>query len=339
MKKLIAVTAVAAILSVPSVVFAEASWYGSLRVGVESSDSQTSVKDGDSHWGIRGSAEASEGLTAVYRFETMIDAATAGNPGGRLSYVGLSGGFGSVTVGQVWSASYNATGAITDNANFYGDSHTTYRQGHVVSYAFSNDAFSLQLDASYSDGDPVDADGNGNDNPADDLEQLEFGLTVNTGEMGRIALSYVDDKFQSFENDKFIDDTGLNIDEHTQWRTKSTIFAGEFSVGDLKIYVGSGKTNYSNISPTSKNIASSAVRADQKVTFFGTRGSIGDKGLDYVFQWRDVKDSHEPWVLALNKSLGGGATVSFEHGNFDGELKDDGTVKANATRLSLQVDF
>ena len=54
-----------------------------------------------------------------------------------------------MTLGQIWSASYNSFGAITDNSRFYGDSQTTYRHGNAISYAFSNDLMALQVDAVY----------------------------------------------------------------------------------------------------------------------------------------------------------------------------------------------
>ena len=57
-----------------------------------------------SRWGVKGSSEVSEGLTAVYRYEAALDLSlrpTLGEKGaGRLSYVGLSGGFGTVTLGR-----------------------------------------------------------------------------------------------------------------------------------------------------------------------------------------------------------------------------------------------
>ena len=110
-------------LSLPSVVLAEASWYGSLRAGWESNAAgQAGVVDNGSRWGIKGSSEVSEGLSAVYRFETKIDSSNAGSPGGRLSYVGLSGGFGTLTIGQVWSAAYNHIGGIIDTPHKYGTS-------------------------------------------------------------------------------------------------------------------------------------------------------------------------------------------------------------------------
>ena len=112
---------------------AEASWYGTLRAGVESSNGNIGIVDSNSRWGIKGSAKSGERLTVVYRFEHKIDTATASlSDGGRRSYVGFSGGFGTVTVGQICSASYNSDGVITDNSRFYGDSQTTLRHGNAV---------------------------------------------------------------------------------------------------------------------------------------------------------------------------------------------------------------
>ena len=112
MKKLFTVLLLGLVSSIPSVVFAEASWYGSIRTGVSSAPGEdvfgdptpakTGVSDFDSRWGIQGSNEVSEGLTAVYRYERSIDSSNAGDAGvegGRLSYVGLSGGFGTITIG------------------------------------------------------------------------------------------------------------------------------------------------------------------------------------------------------------------------------------------------
>ncbi len=170
-------------LSAPSVVSAEATWYGSLRAGVSSHDSDTKFADGGSRWGIKGSNEISEGLTAVYRFEHKIDTAKASlTGGGRLAYAGLKGGFGTITAGQIWSASYNSVGAITDNSFAYGDSETTYRHGSVVSYANSFGPASVQLD--------LVMDG-GRDSGSKDIDQVEFGLSVALGDIGKIAIAHV----------------------------------------------------------------------------------------------------------------------------------------------------
>ena len=151
-------------LSVPSVVLgaemAGPSLYGSFRTGITFGSGEGSVSDYASRWGIKGSNEVSEGLTASYKFETKIttnNAESAGgndsilasigsnssdpagnligvvdpddatkakkvstSPGGRLSYVSLSGGFGTVTVGQIWSASGVHYGFAVDPSLWFG---------------------------------------------------------------------------------------------------------------------------------------------------------------------------------------------------------------------------
>ena len=165
----------------PSVVFAEASWYGSLRGGMQAGGgSDAQFFDGGSRWGIKGSAEAAEGLTAVYRFETKISTTNAGQPGGRLAYVGLSGGFGSLSLGQIWNAAYNHAGAITDKSYYFGDSHTGYRHGNAVSYAFSSGALGFQLDLVSDSG--MDS--------GSAIDKVEFGMTVGIGEMGKVAIAH-----------------------------------------------------------------------------------------------------------------------------------------------------
>ena len=70
-----------------------------------------------------------------------------GGPGGRLSYVALSGGFGTVTLGQIWSASAIHYGFKVDpsyvNGVFGG---ANYRNGNSVSYSSSAGDVSFQID-------------------------------------------------------------------------------------------------------------------------------------------------------------------------------------------------
>ena len=184
MKKLFTVSLLAGLLSMPSIVFAEASWYGSIRGGVEfGGGADAKFQDGGSRWGIKGSSEVSEGLTAKYQFEHKLSTVNASQSGGRLAYVGLSGGFGTVSLGQVWSASFNSVGAITDNSSFYGNSETSYRVPSAVSYALSAGNVSFQVDAIMN----PDVD------TGSAIDQMEFGMSLNV-DAAKIAVAYVDVK-------------------------------------------------------------------------------------------------------------------------------------------------
>ncbi len=172
MKKLCLVLGLAGLLSMPSIVFGEATWYGSFRGGVESAGGSSHMFSNGSRWGVKGSNEISEGLTANYRYEEALDLATASlSTGNRLSYVGLSGGFGTISIGRIWSASFNSVGAILDNSWVYGSSHTSYRVGPAVSYSNSAGAASLQVDLVMD----------GNNAAKSGVDSYEFGLSFDLG--------------------------------------------------------------------------------------------------------------------------------------------------------------
>ena len=91
-----------------------------------------------------------------------------GGPGGRLSYVALSGGFGTITLGQIWSASAIHYGFAIDpsyvNGVFGG---ANYRNGNSVSYSSSAGDVSFQIDK-----------------VTGDAEKVEFGGSANLGPVG-----------------------------------------------------------------------------------------------------------------------------------------------------------
>ena len=126
----------------------------------------------------------SEGLTAVYRFETKVSTNDGSQPGGRLAYAGVSGGFGTITLGQIWNAAYNHVGSITDGSWHYGDAYTGYRHGNAVSFATSAGPVSMQLDAIL--------DGKMNTDSA--VDKIEFGMTVDLGDIGKVALAHTNIK-------------------------------------------------------------------------------------------------------------------------------------------------
>ena len=88
--------------------------------------------------------------------------------GGRLSYIALSGGFGTITLGQIWSASAIHYGFAVDpsyvNGVFGG---ANYRNGNSVSYASNAGDVSFQIDK-----------------VTGDAEKLELGASATLGPVG-----------------------------------------------------------------------------------------------------------------------------------------------------------
>ena len=75
---------------------------------------------------------------------------------------------------------------------------------------------------------------------------------------------------------------------------------------------------------------------ETKTTHYGVSGGLGDTGINYLVAARSLKDvdgkKTTPWLFNVSKSLGGGATVIFEHGNNDDN-------KSGKSRVGLHVTF
>ena len=270
----------------PSVVLAEATWYGSFRAGISSSSGNTVVHAPGSRWGVRGSNEISDGLSGVYRYEEDLDLKNATlKAGNRLSYVGLSGGFGTLTMGRVWGAEYNSTGAILDASYFHGDSQGSYRVGPAVSYAISTGPVSLQLDAVMSS------------NPKS-VDRMLFGASAGFG-AGKVAVSY-----------------DSNSDNENQTKTTNTTFAGEVSFGSMRAYVGQASSKRDGNMKNRKIMGGVG----------GSLGDTGMGFLMQATQKRDDTGKPTPVLLSLYRSLGGSSTVIlegvFNDKNADGTDKD-----------------
>ena len=128
-------------------------------VPVRSVGGQIVVKNGGSRRGIRGPTEVSEGLTAVDWFKRQINIENESLSNAeywrisndRLSHVGLFGEFGVIPVGDIWNASCNPFGIVTNISYHCRGSQASCRHEISVSYGFSNNLKALQIDAVYTD--------------------------------------------------------------------------------------------------------------------------------------------------------------------------------------------
>ena len=154
MKKQFIAIGLAGLLSVPSVVFAEATWYASLRTGITTGGGDTKLFDGYSRFGVRGSTEISEGMSASLRWEQGVDTtnATLGVPG-RLSYVGLTTGLGTLNLGHMWSSVANHVGFTLDQSNYLGDDMlAASRVSNMLSFSSTSGPVSVTLEGTLEGG-------------------------------------------------------------------------------------------------------------------------------------------------------------------------------------------
>ena len=116
------------------------------------------------------------------------------------------------------------------------------------------------------------------------------------------------------------------------------------AVTDTKMHKGSRDTHIAaqlNLGAVTGHLGYSQLEtnganAKTKVTHYGVAGGLGDTGMSFLIQARSVDAANgmdtDPWLVALTKGLGGGATVMVEHAN-----DDDGS--SGKTRFGLKVDF
>ena len=113
MKKLLTIVCLSGLLSVPSVVLgaetmAGPSLYGSFRAGVGFGENKdAAVHNHGSRWGIKGSVEVSEGLTAAYKYETGLqnNVSAGGLQAADCPTSAFPVDLELITAGQIWSAS------------------------------------------------------------------------------------------------------------------------------------------------------------------------------------------------------------------------------------------
>ena len=150
-------------------------------------------------------------MTAVYQFEHIIDTRTGGQAtveknddgavtdvyGGRQAYVGLSGSFGMLRLGQGWGAAYNHTGAIRDIANWESGGDTLHSgRFNSVSYSIDTGPVSMQIDAMMG----------GSKDTGGAVDGASFGMSIPLGDIGKVALGYETKEDTLMPKDVFSDE-------------------------------------------------------------------------------------------------------------------------------------
>ena len=287
-------------------VLAEASWYGSIRGGWESNE--TAGYEGfGSRWGIKGTSEVSEGLNAVYKFETRI---SDGGQSTNQLYTGLSGGFGTVTLGRMPNAAHVHAGFV-DNSQWYGTSELASKVGDTISYAVDVGAASFQVDAIADSG-----------MKGKDADSAQFGATVRIGENAKVGFGYIShatmdadtpvyEVEESFETESIPDNNAGKV-KVTKTAAKTAVpeahldkdnqaqIAGQYSIGGVTLHLGYGERKKDTDSKAASFSTTSygpglkggdLLDAKHKTTFFGFAGGLGDTGFAYNFQMRSKKNT------------------------------------------------
>jgi len=150
-KSLLALAVGTAMAMGHTVAQADAQVYGSLRVHMantspDEGSSTTGLQDGSSRFGIRGSEDLGNDLSAFAHLEFRVNAASFNNNfaaespnniNGRLAYVGLRGAFGSLSAGTQWGTYTNYGFSAVDQFIIMGlesHSYVRYRDTHSLQW-------------------------------------------------------------------------------------------------------------------------------------------------------------------------------------------------------------
>ena len=174
-KKLIA-AAVAGALATP-VAIADVAVSGSIRTGVEYTGSEWVVADNFSRLRFKASSDLGNGQSAYMGYEFRVNSAQGSLVTGntqRLSYVGIKGDWGSLSLGSQWSTLFNTVGTFVDKSNrygglgYWGEGGGQYRMKDSVALSTNIGGFSISADAQMNAG-------------GDDLDRATIGTNINIG--------------------------------------------------------------------------------------------------------------------------------------------------------------
>ena len=174
-KKLIA-AAVAGPLATP-VAIADVAVSGSIRTGVEYTGSEWVVADNFSRLRFKASSDLGNGQSAYMGYEFRVNSAQGSLVTGntqRLSYVGIKGDWGSLSLGSQWSTLFNTVGTFVDKSNrygglgYWGEGGGQYRMKDSVALSTNIGGFSVSADAQMNAG-------------GDDLDRATIGTNISVG--------------------------------------------------------------------------------------------------------------------------------------------------------------
>ncbi|MGA0382298.1 MAG: porin [Arenicellales bacterium] len=135
------------------VTMAEVAISGSIRSGIEHTGSDWQVIDNDSRLRFQFSSDLADGQNAYMNYEFRVNAAKGSMVTGDkklLSFIGVKGDWGSLSLGAQWSTAFNTVGTFIDKSFWYGGSSlecVQYRMNHSVMFATSLGGLSLMADA------------------------------------------------------------------------------------------------------------------------------------------------------------------------------------------------
>jgi predicted porin len=158
-KKLIAV-AVAGTLAAP-IAIADVAVSGSARGGVKYNGSEWTIGNAGSRLRFKASGDLGNDQSVYMAYEFGVDlgkGSIEAGPTNRLTYVGIRGGWGSLSLGTQWSTLFNTVGTFIDKSiihgglGYWGNGGGQYRMANSVAFTTQAGPLWAMADAQLSEG-------------------------------------------------------------------------------------------------------------------------------------------------------------------------------------------
>ena len=292
-KKLIAI-AVATVVAAPAV-SADVTVYGRINNALEMSDNgssnTTDISSVGSRFGIKASSDLGNGMTVSgkYEFVTVTDKKQNNIADLRVGTVGISGGFGSITVGNQWSSFFDTVGTNMDPAYSLGNYLFTaaggaYRSSNTVKYSNSFGPVYLEADLRLNES------GEGAD-VAEGLRGDGYGIGVSVSATDNLTVAAAIDSEEGQDGVVDTDRSGIS----------ARLNAGNFygMLGHLKSQVGSA--------------------AEKSQTQLWLGGTFGSTTLQLGLGQADLGNAEDAsqTTFGVYHNMGGGAKIYYEGAHVD----------------------
>ena len=332
MKKSVLALAVAAALAAPLAVQADTILYGSARVSVDYNDEDNINNDfnGDANWdvvnnasrlGVMGSEDLGGGLSGVYQYEFGVDVTEGGNfQGNRPKFVGLKGGFGTLTLGTQESPYYHVA-SVVDIFN------TDKSFGATAWLGGSFNGFDINVSSNRATG-------------AGALFRLENSLYYTTPDFkgfsaeAMLVMNGAENDAQGYSN-------GIDIWNIALKYNYGPFFAGASYIkldGDSRVDVGDDSTI--DLDMDQWVLGLGYTGGPFSVGFIYEKGTLNENGLLRGFRFEGVRlypgDDAQNWYLTGQYAFGNN-TVRAAYGQVDTGL--DGDDKIDNYLVGYQYNF